>query len=149
MHKRNKTNTKSNAEMHKNREIEGIMKLDGEKRNNPSMMAENSQTLSLYPKNDYSGLNSLMERLRNSKWNMNTDKDGFPSDSTDESTRQSLMAKMVAGDSAHTSPSDEQAWNAYLLDMSNNRICIGAPIYFFFKINTHALRDHRQLINLD
>lgn len=146
---RHKSDSRSIAEMQKILEIEGLMKLYGDKMKNLSWMEENSQTLSLYPKNDYSGLNSLMERLRNSKWNMNTDKDGFPSDSTDESTRQSLMEKMVAGDSAHTSPSDEQAWNAYLLDMSNNRICIGAPIYFFFKINTNALSDHRQLINLD
>ena len=33
--------------------------------------------------------------------------------------------------------------------MSNNRSCIGATVYFFFKIDTHQLSDHRQLVNLD
>ena len=146
---RHKSDSRALAEMRKILEIEGLLKKYGDKLESHSSDEGTSQTVSLYPKNDYSGLNSLMERLRKGKWNMNTGKDGFPSDSLSESTRQSMMAMMLAGDSAHTSPSDEQAWNAYLLDMSNNRSCIGAPVYFFFKIDTHQLSDHRQLINLD
>ena len=142
---RHKSDSRTIAEMQKILEIEGLMNLYDSKLKGLSSIDENTQTISLYPKNDYSGLNSLMERLRNGKWNLNTDKDGFLNDLN----KTSMMATMMAGDSAQTSPSDERIWNAYLLDMSNNRTCIGAPIYFFFKIDTNVLSDHRQLINLD
>lgn len=142
---RHKSDSRTIAEMHKILEIEGLINLYDSRLKGLSSMDESSQTVSLYPKNDYSGLNSLMERLRNGKWNMNTGKEVF----TNDSDKTSMMATMMAGDSAQTSPSDERIWNNYLLDMSNNRICIGAPIYFFFKIDTNVLSDYRQLINID
>lgn len=57
----------------------------------------------------------------------------------------------MAGDSVvdPTEPSDEKMWNDYLLVMGRSRECLGSPIYFFFKIDTNILIDHRQLINLD
>ena len=57
--------------------------------------------------------------------------------------------KAELGDTVQPSPSDGESWNEYQLAMSNNRECIGSPIYFFFKIDTSELTDRSQLINLD
>ncbi|MBQ8154190.1 MAG: OmpA family protein [Prevotella sp.] len=76
-------------------------------------------------RNDYSGLNSLRNRLKNKNWN-GTDK----------------------VDSIHAIDSIAGSATDYLLKMGGGKSYIGAPIYFFFKIGTHELTEPAQSINI-
>lgn len=146
MDARHRQNAKALAEMRKVLEIEGLLDYYGDKLKGLSMGDGESQTPHIYPKNDYSGLNSLMARLRNGKWKKDRT-DGRSANHVGDNDSKRAMA----GDSVvdPTEPSDEKMWNDYLLVMGRSRECLGSPIYFFFKIDTNILIDHRQLINLD
>ena len=76
-------------------------------------------------RNDYSGLNSLRNRLKNRNWN-GTDR----------------IDSISAIDSITGSTAD------YLLKIGDGKCYIGAPIYFFFKIGTHELTEPAQSINI-
>lgn len=134
------------AELQKIIEIEGLLDKYGDRLRAVRGEGETDE-VRIFPRNDYSGLNSLMARLRNRKWSPDDrlGSDASLADNADE------VGMKTAGDSASNSasPSDERAWNDYLISMSNNRECIGAPIYFFFKLDTTTLNDRNQLINLD
>lgn len=82
-----------------------------------------------YPKNDYSGLNSLYARLSNRSWNR---LDTPPTNST----------------SVNNQP-DSIFWNAPLSDMMTGKVCLGSPVYFFFKMGTSELTEFSQFVNLD
>jgi outer membrane protein OmpA-like peptidoglycan-associated protein len=133
MDARHRQDSKALAEMRKILKIEGLLDFyngsDG----------DNHKRSRIYPKNDYNGLNSLMARIGKGK----------EGDSFSKPDRGRHWRNQTAADSAFTKPSDDQSWNEYLLTMSNNRECIGSPIYFFFKIDTDVLIDRSQLINLD
>lgn len=73
---------------------------------------------------DYSGLASLRARLAHKGWDGN--------------------GQMAAGDSLSTA-----LWDAYLAEMRQGKTCIGAPVYFFFVINTTKLNDASQLLNVE
>lgn len=86
-----------------------------------------------YPKNDYSGLNSLRKRMRNrGKDSLRTPFDG-KDDYTD-----------VSG---NRSPSSSDS--TYFAMMQSGKRCIGAPVYFFFELGTVNLTDASQKLNLD
>ena len=106
-------------------EIEGLLGTYGDKLKNASIDEENDG----YPRNDYSGLNSLRARLANRGWN-------------GQSTTQPATEHM-------NSPADSIASGDYLSLMALGSKCIGSPIYFFFKIDTSNLTESSQLLNLD
>lgn len=105
-------------EMKKILAVEGLLE-----RYNINMDAEEKK--GLYPKNNYSGLNSLRARLKN---------------------RQ-------GGNDQLSSWNDSCQWDStlstdkYLKLMADGKTYIGAPIFFFFKIKTSDFTDRSQEIN--
>ena len=116
------------AEMRKILEIEGLLNAYADRLPNCADSAE----YHIYPKNDYSGLNSLRARLANKDWNGT----GKP-----KAKGRSLEYRFSASDSV--------AWNKYVSDMAGGNKCIGSPVFFFFKIGTTQLVDASQMVNLD
>lgn len=85
-----------------------------------------------YPKNSYSGLISLRARLANTSWDGNEKKSDDESKLVDTCRIKSSVAY---GDS--------------IISGHANKITVGVPVYFFFKLNTDELVDMSQLVNLD
>ena len=99
---------------------------------------------SLYPKNDYSGLNSLRARLANRGWDGNPNtmpramqKRNGVEEKDDIYSLDSLLNNSAVSD------------NAYLNAILNGQEYIGAPIYFFFHLGTDVLTEKNQVMNLD
>lgn len=109
------------TEMRKILEIEGLIgKYD---------LLSNCETEGkLHPKNNYSGLNSLRERLRNRNWN------------GDMENYKPMLAQ--EGDSLSANI------EAYLNEIREGKTHIGAPVFFFFKIKTSQLTDNSQITNI-
>ena len=116
------------AEMRKILEIEGLLSAYADR----LAYCADSTEYCIYPKNDYSGLNSLRARLAHKDWNGK----GKP-----KSKGRSLEYSL--------SVSDSVSWNRYVADMANGTKCIGSPVFFFFKIGTTQLVDVSQMVNVD
>lgn len=133
--KENEANLRLVAELRKILEIEGLLdryagyfdRID----NNGSALAEG------YAMNDYSGLNSLRKRLRESK--------------NGSSERDNRSEKETAGNGngSETEGAGDEAWNNYRNDVINGNAALGAPIYFFFELGTDNLVEESQLVNID
>ena len=115
------------AEMRKILEIEGLLKAYADR----LTYYADSTEYRIYPKNDYSGLNSLRARLAHKDWN------GMGKPKTSRSLEYSF------------SVSDSVSWNKYVAEMAGGTKCIGSPVFFFFKIGTAQLVDVSQMANLD
>ena len=115
------------AEMRKILEIEGLLKAYADR----LTYYADSTEYRIYPKNDYSGLNSLRARLSHKDWN------GMGKLKTSRSLEYSF------------SVSDSVSWNKYVAEMASGNKCIGSPVFFFFKIGTTQLVDVSQMVNLD
>ena len=115
------------AEMRKILEIEGLLKAYADR----LTYYADSTEYRIYPKNDYSGLNSLRARLAHKDWN------GMGKQKTSRSLEYSF------------SVSDSVSWNKYVAEMAGGTKCIGSPVFFFFKIGTTQLVDVSQMANLD
>lgn len=85
-----------------------------------------------YPKNDYSGLNSLRARMKNRGKITQPTKQNIATDCTDKSGTNNIHGA-----------------DDYLSLIQSGDICLGAPIYFFFNLGTANLVNTSQLINLD
>lgn len=186
-------------------ELKKILKIEGLLRKHApriakmeSDMRSGDSNLSAFPKNDYSGLNSLMARLRGYGYDSDdlsdllgfgseddvfgTDMNGLLSGEdtlenllADDSTNGHAQNEGVSGNAenangvigasdstevqnqtgkTYLNPNGESSvgsasWKDYLTTMSNGEECIGAPIYFFFRLGTANLTDPSQLVNLD
>lgn len=106
-----------------------------------SSLSDDISEKKLFPKNDYSGLNSLRSRLLNHRWN--GDSKDYLTDAIPMDTIPDIESRKRNSSSANGLAHD------YLSEISDGRICIGAPIYFFFQLGTYHLTDTSQLINLD
>lgn len=115
------------VEMRKILEIEGLLKAYADR----LTYYADSTEYRIYPKNDYSGLNSLRARLAHKDWN------GMGKPKTCRSLEYSF------------SVSDSVSWNKYFAEMVGGTKCIGSPVFFFFKIGTAQLVDVSQMVNLD
>ena len=115
------------AEMRKILEIEGLLKAYADR----LTYYADSTEYRIYPKNDYSGLNSLRARLAHKDWN------GMGKPKTSRSLEYSF------------SVSDSVSWNKYVAEMAGGTKCIGSPVFFFFKIGTAQSVDVSQMANLD
>lgn len=116
------------AEMRKILEIEGLLKAYADRLTYYADSTEHR----IYPKNDYSGLNSLRARLAHKDWNGK----GKPI-----ANGRSIEYRFSASDSV--------IWNKYISEMRDGNKCIGSPVLFFFKIGTSQLVDDSQMANLD
>ncbi len=133
--KQHNEDAESIAELKKILEIEGLLdsykdfSKNGEKKN---------LSKRLYPKNDYSGLNSLRSRLQGLQWLDN-------SLNGDSIQGKSPTENYVLGNSSEY----RSSLQGYLTELSKGKSCIGAPIFFFFELGTNHLTDASQLVNLD
>lgn len=118
-----------------------------------------------YPKNDYSGLNSLRKRLSTTAKDITENTPDNISDianllsggevflwtATDNDTsataQDSLSGNSLPEDSLNNTPGMNR--KNYFTDMINQKACIGSPILFFFHIGTATLTDSSQLANID
>lgn len=116
------------AELKKILEIEGLLDAYGH------ILEENGDGHKGYPVNNYSGLNSLRARLKNRHWNGKSPLDETES-RLDNESRPSERQDILAADST-----------TFIYAGSE---CIGAPVYFFFNLNTARLTDASQMLNLD
>ena len=115
------------VEMRKILEIEGLLKAYADR----LTYYADSTEYRIYPKNNYSGLNSLRARLAHKDWN------GMGKAKTSRSLEYRF------------SVSDSVSWNKYVAEMASGTKCIGSPVFFFFKIGTTQLVDVSQMANLD
>ena len=116
------------AELKKILEIEGLLDAYGH------LLEEDGDKRKGYPVNNYSGLNSLRARLKNRHWNGKSPLDEATSGFDNES-RLSERQDTLSTDST-----------TFLYAGGE---CIGAPVYFFFSLNTARLTDASQMLNLD
>lgn len=121
-------NRRTLAELQKILEIEGLLDKYGHLVND-----DETDRRQGYPRNNYSGLNSLRARLKNRHW------DGIsPLDS----------ASIVYGNNG-----DDSEKRGIIVSERTELIqagnCIGSPVYFFFNLNTAHLTDASQMLNLD
>ena len=99
--------------------------------------AESQTASSGYPRNNYSGLNSLRARLNQSPLTE-------ASDSTSSAHPAAHTNEQIVSQRQHTHHLDSDA-----SQLVSDSLYVGAPIYFFFVLNTGHLTDTSQLINLD
>ena len=116
------------AELKKILEIEGLLDKYG------SLIEDDSRDGSQgYPTNNYSGLNSLLARLKNRHWDGSSPLDSIKGRNGDN--------ECISGEQ-----DDNSSENQKLVHVGK---CIGSPVYFFFSLNTALLTDTSQMLNLD
>ncbi len=118
----------------------------------------------VYPKNNYSGLNSLRARLSEKKSDASESKSGNDSIArklADDAEIGLVDAHVQTGNchldsllSAGQNVSDDlMSANNNALDsivnLGNSKITVGVPVYFFFQLNSDRLVDESQIVNLD
>ena len=139
LRKSNMENEKILAEYQKILEMEGLLDLYGNK------LFNREKSKSLFPRNDYSGLNSLRARLNNKGWDGNTENMPKAMLKRGEGYDKEAMNEL---DSFYNGGLDD-AQMAYLIAMRDGTEAIGAPVYFFFNIGTDHLTDVSQFLNID
>ena len=128
------------AEYRKILEIEGLLDLYKDRIGDNGGEKEHA----LYPRNDYSGLNSLRARLGNKGW------DGNPETMPKAmKKRMSTVTDDDNNDSKDLTSLAGSPYDGYLSAMINGSEYIGAPIYFFFRLGTDELTEVSQLLNID
>ena len=142
--KKNQEDRIALAEYRKILEIEGLLNQYRDR------LPEANKPKSLYPKNDYSGLNSLRARLANQSWDGNS-KLPIKCDTVDMKGKilTDLNGPQYKGTASENSPNGYNSWEDYLAAIKDGKVGIGAPVYFFFKLGTHQLTDISQMVNLD
>ena len=123
------------AEYRKILEIEGLLDLYRDR------IPEDNRTGArpLYPRNDYSGLNSLRARMNNRGW-----------DGRLETMPRAMQKRSENGEETESSfNGSDMAFDDYLAAMMKGEKPIGAPIFFFFNIGTDELTDVSQILNVN
>lgn len=148
--------TRSLGELKKILEIEGLLDKYG------SLPDDREDMTSTYPRNSYSGLNSLRTRLKNRRWDGKSPLAGdslaiFPAVAGDVADDNSgsignaggmdVGTMKCTGINGDTIPSG--SYPDYLALMSSGKGCIGSPVFFFFELGTTRLTDRSQMVNLD
>ena len=98
-----------------------------------------------YPKNDYSGLNSLRARLRDARADKDRHKDGTVFIHDKDTVYMAHDKASIYNNVSNSFYGNDSIASSLLRDGKY----IGPPIYFFFVLNTDKLTDHSQLVNLD
>ena len=97
-----------------------------------------------YPKNNYSGLNSLRARLRDAQAN----KDKHKGDTAFIHSKDAVY-RTYDMDPIYRSGGSFQGNDSIVSSFLVDGGYIGPPIYFFFVLDTDRLTDNSQLVNLD
>ena len=137
-------------------ELKKIMEIEGLLDKYSHLFADSSEHAGhTYPVNNYSGLNSLLARLKNKKWNGKSVDENLsqvpvtdPEDSlcSNGNNTQGLCTAEEL-ESKYFSEADSTYKKKYADCFSNG--IIGSPVYFFFNLNSVQLTDRSQSINLD
>lgn len=131
-------------------ELEKILKLEGlldKYADRFSSMKDELEGKGLsigYPKNNYSGLNSLRARLRDTQAN----KDKHKGDTTFIHSKDTVYMAYDM-DPIYRSGGSFQGNDSIVSSFLVDGRYIGPPIYFFFVLDTDRLTDPSQLVNLD
>lgn len=143
-------------------ELKKILEIEGLPDKYSRMFDDRESLGNVYPRNDYSGLNSLRARLKNRHW------DGRSPLSNDSLSSKSEFANdipnndgsvingfyVTGADSLLSSDMNNDSISIYshsdyLSFIGSGNECIGSPVYFFFELGTDQLTDKSQLANLD
>lgn len=165
LEKKNKENNLIMVQMRKVLEIEGLLsRLQNQLAKSNLSLSNDSTSINdqayYYPQNNYSGLNSLRERLskvihsptenkfQSSKntvnLSLNDENLQWPTGNNDTlATFQDSIADSMLSNIKENNLKD------YIIDMLERKVCIGSPILFFFHIGTSSLTDNSQLANID
>lgn len=127
LEKRQSRDAAALAEMRKILKIEGLL----EKYN---LEGCTEGEIKKHPKNNYSGLNSLRARLRGKNWADN--------ELVGEEEKTYEPTAWSPNDSTRLDP------NTYFKLMRDGKIFVGSPVFFFFNLNTAALAEKAQEINI-
>lgn len=158
LEKENERNNRILDQIRKILEIEGLLTRiqDELERCGLSLPADSSINNIYYPKNDYSGLNSLKKRLSTSlqQHNIENARNNDTNDSTGNEEYELSIAStdtLFNTDSiSNFSPENLQSsYQSYINLLLNQKESIGSPILFFFHIGTSNLTDSSQLANVD
>lgn len=125
------------AELKKILEIEGLLDTYGH------LLEDEKNGQQRYPVNNYSGLNSLRARLKHRHWDgispLDTAFIHNNNNNKDKQNPDSLVSNKFITAEGH---------NPMVVNHVSDS-CIGAPVYFFFTLNTARLTDVSQKLNLD
>ena len=125
------------AEYRKILEIEGLLDLYKDRIGDKDEETERS----LYPRNDYSGLNSLRARLNNKGWDGKAE--------TMPKAMKKRLGKTDTEDWDLDNSNDDRIFDGNLAAIKNGSEPISASIYFFFRLGTDELTEVSQLLNID
>lgn len=137
--KRLKHDERCMAEYRKILEIEGLLDLY----KGSLSGVDNAMPKSLYPKNDYSGLNSLKARLANKDWDGNLAT--LPHAWKKRNRSLDEFERQTEGQDNNSNAADNDYWAM----LKNGNVAIGSPVYFFFHIGTANLTEKNQVININ
>lgn len=126
------------AELKKILEIEGLLDTYSHLFDDDGTIGHNG-----YPRNNYSGLNSLRTRLKNRHWDGKTPLKG------QSKNGNALTDSIPDFGTGQPGVLPDSTLAGYAALMQSGRECIGAPIFFFFELGTSRLTDASQLVNLD
>ena len=121
-------------------QLKKILEIEGLLDTYKSLFEDEHELGKSFPKNNYSGLNSLRARLRNRQWN-GQNPEGCSKGlltATETDTRDSVRSHGF-----------KDAVNDTIFMTGINDEMVGAPIYFFFNIGTCKLTDPSQKLNID
>lgn len=157
-------------------ELKKILEIEGLLDRCSRLFENDNDKFATFPRNDYSGLNSLRTRLKNRDWNGHSpliDKDTAKSgrkrvpnkadtNSSDSTGGTGIVSSASDGgqENDYRQSASEQScgyggtdtdasFTEYLSLIESGEECIGAPIYFFFTLGTNRLTDASQLVNID
>ena len=121
-------------------------------------MSGDKEVQTVYPKNNYSGLNSLRARLSGKKSGSPESKSGIDgiAEKTADDAEIGLVDTYLQIENCHS----DSHLSDYLMSANNNaldsiaisghsKITVGVPVYFFFQLNSDKLVDESQIVNLD
>lgn len=133
------------AELKKILEIEGLLDTYCHLFDDDDTIGHNG-----YPRNNYSGLNSLRARLKNRHWNGKSLLEGQAPNGNGRADSLQHRQDSVSGlETGQFENLPDSTLADYAVRMQSGRECIGAPIFFFFELGTSHLTDTSQLVNLD
>ena len=143
LRQKNSNTTRIIAELEKILKLEGLLDKYAD-RLSSIKESNGKETAGGYPKNDYSGLNSLRARLRDAQ----ADKDKHKADTIFIHGKDTVY-RTYDMDSTYRSGVSFQSNGSIVSTLPVDGRYIGPPIYFFFVLDTDRLTDPSQLVNLD
>lgn len=141
---KNSNITRIIAELEKILKLEGLLDKYADRFSSMKDEVEGKGLSIGYPKNNYSGLNSLRARLRDAQAN----KDKHKGDTAFIHSKDTVYMAYDM-DPIYRSGGSFQGNDSIVSSFLVDGRYIGPPIYFFFVLDTDRLTDNSQLVNLD